>query len=141
MSVFKTLGIITALVLYSVGSFAAESEFESNELPITLQTLLESSGRSNIINLVQAGVLNQATLSQMGEGNITELLQIGSNNQAEIIQLGQDNEVELLQSGANNQAFITQIGDDNLVQINQLGSASFSIEQIADGAAMTITQY
>lgn len=141
MSVFKTMGTLICLMLYSITSSADDIELATSELPITLQTLLESSGRSNVIGLVQAGVLNQATLSQTGASNMIDLIQVGNNNQAEVIQLGQDNEVELLQLGADNQAFITQIGDDNLVQINQLGSASFSIEQIADGAAMTITQY
>jgi minor curlin subunit len=36
---------------------------------------------------------------------------------------------------------VTQIGNDNLVQLNQLGSGNFSIQQIADGAAISITQY
>ncbi len=141
MSVLKTVGVIIALSLYSTSSLGNESELVTNELPITLQTLLESSGRDNLINLVQVGVLNQANLSQSGEGNITDIIQIGNSNQAEILQFGQDNEVELLQAGVDNQAYITQIGDENSVQINQLGSASFSIEQIADGAAITITQY
>jgi minor curlin subunit len=141
VSVFKTIGLTIALLLHSVPTSATELNNQSTELPITLQTLLESTGRENVINLVQLGVLNHANLSQSGAGNGANLIQMGSNNHADIIQYGQDNEVELLQAGADNRANITQIGNDNLVQINQLGSASFSIEQIADGAAITITQY
>lgn len=141
MSVFKTIGVMITLAIFSSPNWAADLFDGANELPITLQTLLESSGRENVVNLVQLGVLNHADLSQSGTGNGTNLVQIGNDNYAEVIQYGQDNEVELLQAGANNFADVTQIGNDNLVQINQLGSASFSIEQIADGAAITITQY
>ena len=52
-----------------------------------------------------------------------------------------NNEIELLQAGEKNTASIIQTGNDNRAQLNQLGSANFAIEQIADGAAITITQY
>ncbi|QYK03367.1 curlin [Shewanella sp. FJAT-53749] len=135
------MGVIVALSIFSAPNQAEELIDGANGLPITLQTLLEGSGRENVINLFQLGTLNHANLSQSGAGNGTSLIQMGSSNHAEIIQYGEDNEVELLQAGINNFADITQVGNDNLVQINQLGSASFSIEQIADGAAITITQY
>lgn len=141
MSVLKTIGVLITLTIFSAPNQAAELNDGTNELPITLQTLLESSGRENVINLVQLGSLNHANLSQSGAGNGTNLIQMGHGNHADIVQYGKDNEVELLQAGANNFADITQVGNDNLVQINQLGSANFSIEQIADGAAITITQY
>ncbi len=111
------------------------------ELPITLQTLLESNGRSSLVNLVQLGNLNTANIMQTGNNNYVDLLQLGNNNQADITQDGENNQVELIQVGGDNQADITQIGNDNLVNLNQLGSANFSIEQIADGAEITITQY
>ena len=137
----KALSIIILLS----SSFCAQSQepqdSEDYELAITLQTLLETNGRGNFINLVQSGVLNQAYLLQSGHDNSIELDQVGLDNQANITQYGDNNEVELLQVGGHNQADITQIGNDNLVQLNQLGSANFSIEQIADGAAITITQY
>ncbi|GIU03692.1 curlin [Shewanella sp. c952] len=141
MSIFKTIGLTIALLMSSTSALATELNNQSTELPITLQTMLESTGRENIINLVQLGALNNTNLSQSGAGNTASLVQIGSSNHAEITQVGEDNEVELLQAGTENHANITQIGNDNLVQMNQLGSASFSIEQIADGAAITITQY
>ncbi|MCE9685730.1 curlin [Shewanella sp. AS16] len=118
-----------------------EDDRSTQELPVTLQTLLESSGRDNLIDLVQLGSFNHATLMQSGNDNSTSVLQTGSNNQADVAQYGGNNRVALHQAGIRNQAAITQIGNDNLVQLNQLGSASFSIEQIADGAEITITQY
>ncbi|MPY26169.1 curlin [Shewanella psychropiezotolerans] len=140
----KALSIIILLS----SSFCAHSQepqerqdSEDYEIPITLQTLLETNGRGNFINLVQTGVLNHAYLLQSGHDNSIELDQVGLDNQANITQYGDNNEVELLQVGVRNQADITQIGNDNLVQLDQLGSANFSIEQIADGAAITITQY
>lgn len=141
MPVINRIGAVIAFALISVASQATELENGFNTLPITLQTLLESTGRENVVNLTQLGVLNHTYLSQAGEGNVTNLLQMGSSNKAQIMQYGQDNDVELMQTGVDNQANITQIGNDNLVHLNQLGSASFSIEQIADGAAITITQY
>lgn len=135
-------GLSVILLFSSFSVYSQEAlENEDYELPITLQTLLESNGRNNFINLVQTGALNQAYLVQSGHNNSTQVAQVGLNNQANIMQYGDNNEVELLQVGVDNQADITQVGNDNLVQLNQLGSANFSIEQIADGAAITITQY
>lgn len=120
---------------------ASAQELNVNELPVTLQALLERSGRDNLITLVQQGTLNQGLLFQSGSNNSAEVTQIGNENDALITQIGSNNEVQLLQVGSQNKASITQIGNDNLVQLNQLGSGNFSIQQIADGAAISITQY
>lgn len=112
-----------------------------SELPITLQVLLEQGGRDNAIGLMQLGYSNHAEMLQSGHDNTNATLQFGAENQANVHQYGSGNEVQLLQVGWSNQADITQVGDGNLVQLNQLGSANFSIEQIADNAAITITQY
>jgi minor curlin subunit len=134
--------LVTCLLLCSFALTANESnQAHEIELPVTLQGLLESHGRDNLVNLFQHGNFNQATLNQTGIENNAYLTQLGIGNQASVIQIGSNNELELLQQGDNNRADVTQIGNDNLIQINQLGSANFSIEQIADNAAITITQY
>lgn len=116
-------------------------ELNINELPVTLQALLERSGRDNLIELVQQGTANQGLLFQSGSDNKADVTQVGNDNDALITQIGSNNEVQLLQVGSQNTASVTQIGNDNLVQLNQLGSGNFSIQQIADGAAISITQY
>lgn len=143
MSAFKTLLFATALQVCSFSASADELENINGtyELPVTLQTLLERSGRDNLIHLAQLGDMNQANLIQSGNENYAELLQVGLGNQADITQLGERNQIELDQIGNDNQAAIIQVGDNNLVQLNQLGSANFSIEQIADNASISITQY
>lgn len=142
-SMAKTLYI--ALLFSSFVLTANAQDIKSDQfdldLPITLQALLENNGRGNMINIIQQGMLNQASVLQTGELNQTSILQLGKGNQAYIAQFGVNNEVELLQAGEHNNASVTQTGNDNRVQLNQLGSANFSIEQIADGAAITITQY
>jgi minor curlin subunit len=135
--------LVTCLLLCSFTLTADESNKNPSaiELPITLQGLLESNGRDNLATLIQEGSFNQATLIQAGIENNAYLYQQGLGNEASVIQIGSNNELELLQQGDNNRADVTQIGNDNLIQINQLGSANFSIEQVADNAAITITQY
>jgi minor curlin subunit len=135
--------LVTCLLLCSFALTADESTITTSkiELPITLQGLLESHGRENLVNLFQHGSFNQAALNQAGIENTAYLTQLGISNQASVIQIGSNNELELLQQGDNNLANVTQIGNDNLIQINQSGSAHFAIEQIADNAAITITQY
>ncbi|MBB1269685.1 curlin [Shewanella sp. SR44-3] len=135
--------LVTCLLLCSFTLTADESTITTsvNELPITLQGLLESNGRDNVVNLFQQGSFNQASISQIGIANNAYLIQQGEDNQASVNQVGSNNELELLQQGNYNRADVTQIGNDNLIQINQLGRANFAIEQIADNAAITITQY
>ncbi len=144
MSYTKTLFISTSLLLCSLGVSANGPDFEAGEsqsLPVTLQTLLESNGRDNLIELFQIGVQNQVIATQAGEHNQLMLTQLGVGNEATVTQLGFNNEVELLQAGNHNSAEVTQIGDNNLVQLSQLGSANFSIQQIGDGASIAVTQY
>lgn len=142
MPVLKSAPLIMLIICCGMGVQADELDINNDyELPVTLQTLLENSGRENLINLVQLGTLNQAKIMQMGSQNYAYLQQIGEGNQADVIQHGKNNQVELLQVGTENNASITQVGNDNLVNLNQLGHANFSIEQLADGAEITITQY
>ncbi|WP_443019908.1 curlin [Shewanella sp. OMA3-2] len=144
MQISMETTLCLALLLSSFAITANAQDIKSDQeidVPITLQTLLENNGRSNMINIIQQGMLNQASILQAGELNQASILQLGESNLAYIAQYGVNNEVELLQAGENNNASITQTGNDNRVQLNQLGSANFSIEQIADGAAITITQY
>lgn len=130
------------LLTLTAGLHANELQADPiSELPITLQVLLEQSGRDNAIGLVQLGYSNHADVLQSGHDNTNATVQFGVENQASVHQYGSGNEVQLLQVGWANQANITQVGDGNLVKLNQLGSANFSIEQIADNAAITITQY
>lgn len=136
--------LCTFLLLFSFASSANTENLtlgNQSTLPITLQTLLENSGRGHMVDVIQQGALNQLNIAQIGEQNWAYIMQVGEGNTADILQLGSNNEVELLQAGENNNASVIQVGDDNRVQLNQLGSANFSIEQIADGAAITITQY
>ena len=41
----------------------------------------------------------------------------------------------------NNLADITQRGAANQLELTQLGNATFTIEQLGNGAALSITQY
>jgi minor curlin subunit len=143
ISMAKTLCIALLLPSFVLTAYAQEIKSEQLDLnlSITLQALLENNDRGDMINIIQQGMLNQASVIQAGELNQASILQLGEGNQAYIAQYGVNNEVELLQAGENNNASVTQTGNDNRVQLNQLGSANFSIEQIADGAAITITQY
>lgn len=142
VSVLKSASLIMLVICCGTNVKAGELDItNAYELPVTLQTLLENSGRENLIDLAQLGTLNQANIMQMGSNNYAYLQQIGESNQADIVQYGTSNQVELLQIGIENNASITQVGNDNLVNLNQLGHANFSIEQLADGAEITITQY
>ena len=144
ISMKKTLSITLLLSSFAMSAYAHEGKKDplfDADLPITLQTLLENNNRGDMINIIQLGMLNQASILQDGELNHASVLQLGDNNQAHIAQYGVNNEIELLQAGEQNNASIIQTGNDNQAQLSQLGSASFSIEQIADGAAITITQY
>ncbi|MFT5704897.1 MAG: minor curlin subunit [Shewanella sp.] len=143
MSILNTVFLLFITLCFST-SVLADDELDTSstdELPVTLQALLENNGRENLVNLVQLGNLNTASVMQIGNNNYVDMLQEGDNNQADVAQYGQNNQVEMIQVGGDNQASITQVGSNNLVNLNQLGSANFSIEQIADGAEITITQY
>ncbi|GGI67043.1 curlin [Shewanella hanedai] len=143
MSILNSVFLLFITLCFSTWVLADDDLDTSStyELPVTLQSLLESNGRENLVNLVQLGNLNTAHIIQLGSHNYTDLLQLGDNNEADVAQYGKNNQVELIQVGDDNQASITQVGNNNQVNLNQLGSANFSIEQIADGAEITITQY
>ena len=144
ISMKQTLCITLLLSSFAVSAYAQEGKNDplvDADLPITLQALLENNNRGDMINIIQLGMLNQASILQDGELNHASVLQLGDNNQAHIAQYGVNNEIELLQAGEQNNASIIQTGNDNQAQLSQLGSANFSIEQIGDGAAITITEY
>lgn len=129
------------LLLLICSCLTSSHAADVSELPVTLQALIERSGRDNLIDLVQQGTANQGIVFQSGNDNSAYVTQAGNDNVSLVTQIGTNNEVQLLQVGTQNMASITQIGNDNLVQLNQLGSGNFSIQQIADGAAISITQY
>ncbi|QYJ74709.1 curlin [Shewanella sp. FJAT-52076] len=144
MSYCKSL-ILSASLLLCCPAVLAETPThrvgDEMSLSVPLQTLLESSGRDNLIDLFQMGEQNEAMVAQLGDFNNLIVTQIGVSNQTLVFQQGSDNEVDLFQAGYHNSAEVTQIGDNNLVQIKQLGSANFSIQQLGNGASIAVTQY
>lgn len=131
------------LFMFSNQVTASDIELENihHEVSITLSSLVESSGRDNLIDLLQYGSFNQANLSQTGQNNNISLDQVGYKNESDINQLGYNNTVDIVQFGNSNHIQVTQVGNENLVQLNQFGDTSFSVEQIADNAIIRITQY
>lgn len=55
-----------------------------SELPITLQALIERSGRDNLIDLVQQGTANQAIVIQSGSDNSAYATQAGKIGRAHV---------------------------------------------------------
>lgn len=137
--------VFSLLTILSLTSYAEDIDINhapsSAEVSITLSSLVEASGRENLIDLLQHGSYNQAYLNQSGSNNNINLNQIGYNNESQIDQFGYNNSVDINQLGNSNTIEITQIGNENLVQLNQFGETSFSVEQIADNATIIITQY
>ncbi|WP_371316293.1 curlin [Shewanella sp. NIFS-20-20] len=136
-------GIVMVLLLLAAKANAEPSAqlMEQAGISLTLQAVLENSGRDNAIRLIQSGELNQATMVQLGVSNESDILQSGNNNQANSTQVGSGNLIKISQRGDDNLANISQIGQNNLVQLNQSNGTSFAIQQIGDGAAISITQY
>uniref|UniRef100_Q0HRH3 Curlin associated repeat protein n=1 Tax=Shewanella sp. (strain MR-7) TaxID=60481 RepID=Q0HRH3_SHESR len=132
---------ICAWLGFAFYCFVGMGQVNAQELSLNLQALLERSGRDNLITFIQQGNINIGGVLQAGNDNSAYLIQQGNNNNAIVIQVGIENEVQLQQAGNSNSALITQWGDANLVQLNQTGSNNFSITQIADNAAISITQY
>ncbi|WP_349356701.1 curlin [Shewanella jiangmenensis] len=144
MSTNKTWVLTASLLLCSFFANAeptTDDDSTLHSLPVTLQTLLETHGRENLVELFQVGAQNQFSAEQAGSQNQLYAAQAGSGNEAKVIQVGVNNSVELRQVGRDNRATVAQIGDDNQVQLNQLGSANFTIHQIGDGASIAVTQY
>ena len=114
---------------------------DAAELSPPLAALMERQSLANLAQIQQQGQQNQLNLQQQHDANIAYVWQFGFENQAELIQNGQGNVLILMQKEGNNLANIIQRGNDNLLQLEQQGRASFSIEQIGDGAAVSILQY
>jgi minor curlin subunit len=111
------------------------------ELSVTLSALLERQNLANLAHIQQQGQHNQLNLQQQQDANMALIWQFGLNNQADLLQTGQGNALLLLQKGDDNHAIILQRGNHNFLQLEQQGSANFSIEQIGDGGAVSVTQY
>ena len=125
-------------------SFAyANDEWNSEDyvISLSLESLLTSANRENLISLFQSGSNNEAVLVQIGSNNSINVAQIGQNNFAVVNQYGNDNEVELNQLGNNNFDVIIQNGDGNLVEIDSLGNTGFIIQQNSDNAVVRISQF
>lgn len=144
----KVIKLIRATLLFIIAGFSltisANDDVLSDEelaVSISLESLLASSNRSNLISLLQAGTSNEAILLQLGSNNSIELEQIGNNNFTYINQQGDGNKVDLRQFGNHNFDVIKQVGNDNLVQIDALGGTGFIIHQISDNAVLRITQF
>lgn len=73
--------------------------------------------------------------------NQAQIWQLGHDNQVDVVQLGQGNELMILQRGDDNLATIVQRGDNNFLQLEQRGQSTFSIEQIGNNGAVSVTQY
>ncbi|MGI2258833.1 curlin repeat-containing protein [Shewanella sp. GXUN23E] len=112
----------------------------SEPVPVTLQLLLESHGRANLLSALQLGDHNQLEVLQVGN-NDAVTIQSGSANLANVQQLGTANQLVLEQQGNNNAASVSQYGEESSIQIFQYGEANFSIQQLASGEHVTVTQY
>ncbi len=126
---------LLVLLLHSSSSWA------DPELSLSLAALLERQNLANLAQIQQQGQHNELSLQQQQDANMALIWQLGLNNQAHLQQTGQGNALLLLQKGDDNLATILQRGNHNFLQLEQQGSASFSIEQIGDGAAVSVTQY
>lgn len=128
--------LILLVLLLQSGSGWADPE-----LSVTLSAMLERQHLANLAHIQQQGQHNQLNLQQQQDANLALIWQFGLNNQAKLLQSGQGNALLLLQKGQNNLATILQRGDDNFMQLEQRGGADFSIEQIGDSGAVSVTQY
>ena len=129
---FKTLSLFVMLVT-SGSAFA--------DVSVQLTSLLERHALANGVDITQLGDLNVADVTQGGDANYAVLLQQGVLNQIYLQQYGSGNEALVRQFGNKNRADILQQGESNLIQLEQWGNRSFSIEQIGNGAEISIIQY
>ena len=138
-----TKTLISLLAAFSV-VVSANDELLSDEevvVSLSLESLLISSNRGNLISLLQSGVSNDAVLIQNGSDNSVMLEQVGKNNFALINQRGDGNQVDYSQSGDSNFGLVNQVGNDNVVQVDSHGYTGFIIHQISDNTVLRITQY
>lgn len=130
---------ITFLLAALLG-FCGAAQGET-ELSPQLAALLERNNLANLAHLQQQGQHNQLSLQQQQDNNIALVWQFGLDNQADMTQSGQGNTLILQQRGDANLATILQRGNHNFLQLEQQGHSQFSIEQIGDGGAVSVTQY
>lgn len=123
-----------------IASLIAITPVVASTLPVTLETLLESSGRANILVVLQQGDLNQLSAVQFGDSGL-QSTQHGDENNALVLQAGNHNSVLLDQQGNRNNANIEQYGEGSSIQLFQYGEANFSIQQLASSENITVTQY
>ncbi|WP_213997520.1 curlin subunit CsgB [Arsukibacterium sp.] len=117
------------------------SGFAFADVSVQLTSLIERHALANGVDITQLGDLNVADVTQGGDANYAVLLQQGVLNQIFLQQYGSGNQAQISQYGNNNVADILQQGESNLIQLEQWGNRSFSIEQIGNGAEISIIQY
>lgn len=128
----KAIGLLATLVT-SGSAFA--------DVSLQLTSLLERHALANGVDITQLGDLNVADVTQGGDTNYAVLIQQGVLNQILLQQYGSGNQAQIRQFGNNNSADILQQGESNLIQLEQWGNRGFSIEQIGNGAEISIIQY
>jgi minor curlin subunit len=135
--------ISRAILLPSLGLLLMQCNFSLHaaELSPSLAAMLERQNLANLAQIQQRGQHNQLSLQQQHDENIALVWQFGIDNQADVLQSGLGNALILQQKGDENLATIIQRGHHNFLQLEQQGRASFSIEQIGDGGAVSVTQY
>ncbi len=111
------------------------------DVSVQLTSLIERHALANGVDITQLGDLNVADVTQGGDANYAVLLQQGVLNQIFLQQYGSGNQAQIRQFGNNNSADILQQGESNLIRLEQWGNRSFSIEQIGNGAEISIIQY
>ena len=126
-------------VLLELGLAASGCTFA--DVSVQLTSLLERHALANGVDITQLGDLNVADVTQGGDANYAVLLQQGVLNQIFLQQYGSGNQANIRQFGNNNSAEILQQGESNLIQLEQWGNRSFAIEQIGNGAEISIIQY
>ncbi|HAW94287.1 MAG: curlin subunit CsgB [Rheinheimera sp.] len=133
------LNVNTKSVFLLVGITA--SGWAVADVSVQLTSLIERHALANGVDITQLGDLNVADVTQGGDANYAVLLQQGVLNQIFLQQYGSGNQAQIRQFGNNNSADILQQGESNLIQLEQWGNRSFSIEQIGNGAEISIIQY
>ena len=108
--------------------------------------LLHQAGLYNILNLLQIGEDNTASIYQIDTNNevfvVQEQYPLGmGGNAALMVQVGMGNWASAVQLGAQQMTRSIQLGDDNSSSVNQNGGANrASVVQTGDRNVFTATQ-
>ena len=134
-----------ALISFSSAVQASDmisgADLLESPLSMSLSTVPTTANSFSQISLSQNGIYNNASITQASNAsNSISVLQNGVGNEATITQFGEGNVVNLSQYGVNNLADILQDGNANVVNLTQFGEQTFSIHQVGDGMAVSITQ-